>query len=487
MFHKVLGFLICSFIAFAALSLSAPKAKALTELEQATQDAYYVIENFYNDTPDHIADYAIFYAYDFSNFNGNLQNNGIRTLVYKLSDVSAGNFPQYDGILSAFQFGGQSQSYVSFNVSIVFAGTSNTPYYYGTGNNFTRRPSQGHVWNLGIRSQHLVNPFIIHGSVSSSAVYGLPYDNDTLRAVYKRENFVPGDSSVDNPSPLGFIAKYYSMQFICQHVSDDSYSDFIGKSYPVVLKDVYSDNGYNMISLQVPALYLHKDVQFWGAFIFTAKPDMLNKYTVNDFKISFAVDNWGFLNDSDEYINYDYNAPEDFYRLLSVSTVIGDSGNYNILTTNSIRFLYNTTTMSYTNRRFWTFDFSGGSNYPFNLQFYSVGSINGMTSGSFIFNVSYSSITDNDTGEDLTPDEIAQQEREGRDDNDDTEDQSPYIPRVVRYPDDRVSFDDPNFTGYDFTPVKSLFDALFSWYLVDMLIACSAVGLLGYVLFGRGD
>ena len=460
--------------------LSAPKAKALSDLEQATQDAYFVIENYYNDSPENIADYCVFYAYDFSEFNGSLTNNGIRTLVYKQNDVTAGNYPQYSGILAAFNFGGQSQSYVSLNNAIVFAGTSNTPWYYGSGTNFVRRPSQGHIWNLGIRSEHLVNPFIIHGSVSSSAVYGLPFDSDVLRAQYVQETFVAGESTVDNPSSLGMLRKMYDIFFVPEYCSSSAGDVLLNKSYPVVLVDVQSDTGYNLISLQVPDLYIKKDVVFYGRYRLKSRES--DKYYFHQLKFSLATEKPVV---SEEDIDQGFYLMDDVYYRLNVdNNIITNSSS---LSVNSLSFLYNTTYVNYTNRSLTTFDYSSNNDvYPDDVFFYGVGSINGYSSGSFLFNFEYGSLNNVSDDSPVSPEDIPDLEKQGREDNDDTRGKTPYIPQSVLYPalDDNFVWSDSG--DYDFSSVSDVLEwFFFNDFIFKIALACCVVGLVGYVLYGK--
>ena len=459
---------------------SAPKANALSDLEQATQDAYYVIENYYNDSPENIADYSVFYAYDFSNFNGSLTNNGIRTLVYKKSDVTMGNYPDFIGGLAYFGFGGQSQTYVTLNYSVVFAGSSNTACYYGTGTNFVRRPSQGHIWNLGIRSDHLVNPFIIHGSVSSSSVYNLPYEHDVMRAEYVQETFVAGESTVDNPSSLGMLRKMYDIFFVPEYCSSSAGDALLNKSYPVVLVDVQSDTGYNMISLQVPDLYIKKDVVFYGRYRLKSRES--DTYYFHQLKFSLASE-LPVVSEEDIEQGF-YLVDNVYYRLAVDSNTITNSSS---LTVNSLSFLYNTTYVYYTNRSLTTFDYSSNNDvYPDDIYFYGVGSINGFSSGSFLFNFEYGSLNNVSDDSPVPPEDIPDLEKEGRDDNDDTRDKTPYIPQSVLYPalDDNFNWSDSG--DYDFSSVSDVLEwFFFNDFIFKIALACCVVGLIGYVLYGK--
>lgn len=131
-------FLIC--IVGALIVAPSAMAEDVTPEEQALADAQYVIDTYY-DGIGSISDYVVAWGYSYPSA---LDEPELNTLVIKVSDLSDIN--PLGAYTVSYVVGGNTTGYININAANTFAGQSNTPYYFGTGDSFLRRPST--LWKV---------------------------------------------------------------------------------------------------------------------------------------------------------------------------------------------------------------------------------------------------------------------------------------------------------------------------------------------------
>lgn len=306
--------------------------------------------------------------------------------------------------------------------------------------------------------------------------------------VTRNDNYVtfeqetPPISEVSNFTNLDLLSSYYDITFIATsaNVENETTNAHLNHVYPCYLQKVKSDNGYDMLSIQCPSLvsttdFMNEAYCYYGTFaIKRAKSS--NHYDIVDMTLSFAVD-------IPTYENENFSVPEDSFFTCSVLD-LEESLTPVTFTVNSLVV----TSASgagyrYHNRVMRAFDFSHtGNSFPI-FSFHGVANSCISTSGSFLYNLTYSDLLKD--GVSLTQEEVEEEEDKGKKKNDDTKGGSPYVQKIINRYDETLSFDDPHIPDYDFSSLGSVFHLLFNDYLVELMLACASVGLIGYILFGK--
>jgi len=286
------------------------------------------------------------------------------------------------------------------------------------------------------------------------------------------------NSTVDNNSDLGLLSDLYNISFTVTFCDKE---EFVGKTYPVILKEIQSDNGYNMISLQVPALTPLSDPRVY-------KDTALTCFGYYHFSPSYGtkkLDNMtlSFCSDFKPIIDSpDLQAPSNYpYLLIDDRPVLSKVS----MTVNHLSFIYSNNSLSFNNRELTAIDYRNGGRVLPDFKFYSNGTINRDICGSFIYNFTYSSIYDEDLERDLDKEEVDKMAKDGSDKNNDTRDKVAYVPKILNNPNLNVIYGyDPSF-DYDFSGVSPLLGGLFHNYVTTVVVMSIMIGILGYVLFGK--
>ena len=286
-------------------------------------------------------------------------------------------------------------------------------------------------------------------------------------------------SEVVNYSDINLFSGFYDITFEPLAASNDSTTaqKFLNHSYPCYLTGVLSDNGFNMASIQCPALAESVDTCFYGIVSFNKSKG--SAYSFDDFTLSFTTD---LPSDADII------APDaDDYPLLKRydGSSFVEYNNVVSMTVNSMRFINNSnTTVSYSMRELSSIDYRASSSSYDGFVFYCSINSNIYSSGSFVYNFTYSDVKNNGTSlDELDKDDVAD---EGKKKNAKTKKDYAYFPRYNTYNPLNDSFDWNDSGDYDFSIVSDLLGWFFeNSFILTLVTACCVVGLVGYVLYGK--
>lgn len=291
-------------------------------------------------------------------------------------------------------------------------------------------------------------------------------------------------SQITSISSAGLLSELYDVSFVVEGVSDDKHSSLISRSLAVTPTAVVDDTGYNLIYLEVPQLgtdLYHNDV-IWGYYLFRPRYDT-DKYFFNGLKLSFAYDS---LQDTSDLTSYPASS---FFGASVNSQPLSPNGG---LTVNSMSFLFGGSVHTYSNRFLNGYDYSSSDSnlYP-TFMFHTIATCNRYSAGSFCYNFDDSGLMIVDeqgnayVATDDDKDDLAD---DGNNRNDDTKEELGFVPRAVNYPSLVQNFDyNADFSQYDFSGSKSLFDIIFEHeYIMSIFFMSIVFGILGYVLFGKG-
>lgn len=378
-----------------------------------------------------------------------------------------------------------------------------TLYSYDISSSNTRFYFINWYWDVSYNSSTGSNSFSSNGSFYSNRSNRVIVDNQNYYTytnpvrwyttfnpsqVSRNDNYVtfeeesPPTSEVSNFTNLDLLSSYYDITFIATsaNVVNETTNAHLNHVYPCYLQKVKSDNGYDMLSIQCPSLVSTTDFMnewycYYGTFaIKRAKSS--NHYDIVDMTLSFAVD-------IPTYDNENYTVPEDSFFTCEVLDLEQNLSPVSFTVNSLVVTSASGAGYRYHNRVMRAFDFSHtGNSYPI-FSFHGVANSCISTSGSFLYNLTYSDLLKD--GVSLTQEEVEEEEDKGKKKNDDTKGGSPYVQKIINRYDETLSFDDPHIPDYDFSSLGSVFHLLFNDYLVDLMLACASVGLIGYILFGK--
>lgn len=461
---STLSKLFLSFFAVMGVFLIRPITASAVEWEDVPPDCQIMFEllcQHYNlDTNKLGTDYDFFY-YE------TLTMNNTTTYTCTIIDIAGTDFqfvPNSGNYPSSFYIQLSDRNAHFYTLNEYFVGN----FSYGKDINYTYlapNTNKGQTF-----------PMYLYGNFPAEQITNL-----TQYGLYITYEGGTSESEVESSSDLGLFSAFYNITFTPLYASsDDTYvQSCIGNIYPCYLTDVSSDNGYTMLALQCGALAKHQDVVFYGEYHFNLRKQ--SSYLLDDMSLSFATDVPYEPDDSDFFI-----PSSSFFKvgLLDNPPDGTDLTRSVPFTVSKLSFLNaSNKVVSYNSREMIAFDYKTDTSvYPY-ITFWACCNANMYSAGSFVYNFDYSDITNGGTS--LTPDEIDDLEDEGESENDDTRQKTVYIPKYVEYPSDRVTFDDPSIPDYDFATLGDVFRKLFNDYIIEMMIACASIGLLGYVLFGR--
>lgn len=284
------------------------------------------------------------------------------------------------------------------------------------------------------------------------------------------------NSSISSVSDAGLLAELYDITFTPTKIMPENASfPLLNQELAVAPIAVVDDTGYNLISLQVPQLGYYTDIVVFGDYKFT--PRDVSKYSFDKLTLSFGVDK---LNTNDEEYTGDITN-DDF-----ACTFAGWDLPENTLTVNSLSFIFNTKIQNYSNIELAVFDFTTNTqgSYPAGT-FSSIGSTNIKSAGSFCYNFTFEAVNDVQNQTPLTPEELDDLSKSGRERTTKVVTQFGYVPREFTANTLDVDFGDWQPTDYDFSAANGLLSILLNNFIIDIILACVSIGIVGLILYGK--